>query len=327
MDATLVIASLTRAYSDTPNTAAPTMKSIDWASQVSVPVSNAKTEPYKLAPGETLSVFSGVRATGVDGTTQFTLALSTLASDRYRFTATSGTAPALRTDRGLTLNTASVVMAVNANQTVSMTSASGSFSAVQVGDVVFLPGPTTGDAATVFGVANEGLWSVLSVAGDGSSMQLARPADTTFDAAGETVTVASNAQVQAFSASGIQVGDQVNISAGFASSVQRSYTVLAVTPSWFEAVCSAALPIAAVATPGASGIQFFAAAKRFLRLLADQECIPRLNGDSGATNRMSPWAAGDKQLMADFCKVGPTWSLTVQNASATQMNLLVISAE
>lgn len=326
MDATLVLASLTQAYSDTPNTSAPAMKTVDWANQVSVAVANAKTDPYTIAPGDTQSIYSGVRSTGVDGTTQFTLTLSG-ASNRYRFTATAGTAPALRTDRGLTLATVAVTVTVNSNQTATVAANASAFSSVQVGDTVFIPGPTTGDATTVFNPLNEGSWSVLAVATDGSSMQLTRPSGEDFVAYGETVTVGSNIQLQAFSAAGVQVGDQVNISAGFAASVQKSFSVVAVNPKWFEVISTAALPISAVATPGASGIQFFSAAKRFIRILADQECIPRLNGDSGNTNRMSPWAPGDRAQMGEFVKVGPTWSLTIQNVSQTVMNVLVISAE
>lgn len=327
MDATLVLASLTQAYSDTPHTATPAMKSVDWASQVAVAVANAKTDPYKLAPGDTLSVFNGVRSTAVDGTTQFSLALSTLSSNRYRFTATAGTAPAFRTDRGLALATQSVTVTVNSNQTATVSANASAFSAVQVGDLVLIPGPSTGDAATVFNALNEGAWSVLSVATDGSSVQVTRLADVSFAAVTETVTVGANSQLVAFSAAGVQVGDQVNISAGFSASVQKSYTVAAVTPSWFEIVSTAALPVSAVATPGAAGIQFYSAAKRYIRILADQECIPRLNGDTGNSNRVSPWTPGDRALMGEFVKVGPTWSLTVQNASQSVMNLVVVSAE
>src|SRR6185436_2526952 len=153
MNATFNITTRSLAFSDpNGNGNDPQKRNVDWNSSISIAVNNPTSVPYTIAPGASLTLFDGSRAISADGTTQWTLSLSTLASDRYRFTNTAGTAPALRVDRNLTLNTVSVTVTANANQTATFTGTAGNFSAVQVGDTVFLPGPQTGDSATVFSV-------------------------------------------------------------------------------------------------------------------------------------------------------------------------------
>jgi hypothetical protein len=61
-----------------------------------------RVEPVVLAPRESRSIFSTSRSISADGTTAWTLTLSSSSRSRYRFTHSSGTAPALRTDRSLT---------------------------------------------------------------------------------------------------------------------------------------------------------------------------------------------------------------------------------
>lgn len=328
MNGTLKLIGTTLAYADVGVTSNPTRKYADWATQRTYAVANPKTEPYTVDPGATLTVFNGVRTTAVDGTTQFTLALSTLAPTRYRFTFSAGTDPILRTARALALATKSVTVTVNNNLTVTMASAALDWTAVQVGDTVFIPDTTTGDAAAPFNPLNVGYWTVLAVAGDGSSVQLARPSGTGFVGFSEVVTVASNAQVLAFSAAGVQVNDKVRISAGFSTTVQGTYKIIAVTSKWFEITSTLPLPTGVSALPGATGIQFFSSAKRYMRVEGDQSFILRWNGDASNLNQIDPWAPADGDQTGWDEKCGPVWSAIIVNLSpSAPLNLNVISAE
>ncbi len=327
MDGTLKLIGTTLAYADVGVTSNPMRKYADWAVQRSYKVANPKTEPYTVDPGATLTVFNGSRTMATDGTTQFTLTLSPLASTRYRFTFSAGTDPVLRTARALALATKTVTVTVNNNLTVTMASLVGDWTAVQVGDTVFIPGTTTGDAAAPFNPLNVGYWTVIAVAGDGSSVQLARPTGTSFIGYAEAVVVASNAQVLAYSAAGVQVGDKVRISAGFVAPVLGTYQVIAVTDKWFEITATAPLPTGVSALPGASGIQFFASAKRYMRVEGDQSFVLRGNGDVGSLNQVDPWAPADAEQTGWDEKCGPVWSAVIVNLSSTQLNLIVISAE
>jgi hypothetical protein len=329
MDGTLNLTQNVLAYGDVGKTSNPAKKYVDWSVQRSYTVANPKSDPYTVDPGSALTLFSGTRAVSVDNTTEFTLTLSPLAADRYRFAWTGvGTAPGFHTDRALTPNGHTFTLTANSNLTLTMASSTvGEFAAVQVGDVVYLPGISTGDAATPFSELNTGSWSVLAKDGTSTTLTLARPSQAAFVGASEVVLCNANTRIQAWAVAGVQVGDKVTISAGFPASVQNTYTVVAVTSKAFEVIATQPLPAATTAVPTATGIVFYTGAKRYVRFEADQECVVRLNGDTGNTNRMSPWEAGDPDQTAFFEKVGPCWSAVVVNLSSSPLNFLFISAE
>lgn len=282
----------------------------------------ARLEPIALAPRESRSIFSTLRTTSADGTTVWTLSLTT--RGRYRFTNSSGTAPALRTDRSLTPSGHQIQVAVNSNGTVTLTSnTSGEFTAVQVGDELFIPGVSTGDAAGSFDELNTGLWVVLSKTGS-TVLQVSRPAGTTFEAVAETVTVSSNSHLLAFSASGVRVGDKVKVSAGFATSVLQTYVVDRVSSSWFEVVATGTLPVSATATPGASGIVFYPYARRMCCVVTDQMIRVTANGE---TADVEPFAAGDPDGVGQWRLDGTLTSLSIENLTDSFADVQVVSGE
>ena len=286
-------------------------------------IQDPRGDTFSLDPQQSLSIFDGSRTTSIDNTTEFTLSLSTLASNRYRFTHTNGTAPVFRTDRALTANGSNITIVVNTNNTITLTSDNSDFGSVVVGDNVFIPGPTTGDSATVFAASNEGLWVVLSASA--TVLELSRPTGTGFQASAETVLLTSNAQLQAFSAAGVQVGDTVNIASGFASVVLRAYEIAAIHPSWFEVLSTAALPVSAVGIPGAANIAFYQFAKRLVYIEGDQQFLVQINGDTSSFQKVQPWLDGDEDLVGQHLHTGTVWSLTIENLSDSPLNLLVIS--
>jgi hypothetical protein len=158
-------------------------------------------------------------------------------------------------------------------------------------------------------------------------LSLSRLAGVAFEGASEVVTLTSSTQLRAYSAAGVQVGDSVSVSAGFAVATQKTYELVAVTDTFFEVLSSLPLPPETSVAPGAAGMIFYQNAKNFLYLEADQECIVRLNGSTDSTQRVAPVVAGDADRPGMYFKNGPTWSLTVVNASSTSLNLLVVGAE
>lgn len=327
MDGTLKLLNNTLAFADVGADSNPMRRFFDWRANRSYAVKNPTGIPHAVDPGASLNLFSGVRSLSTDGTTALRLDLSPLASTRYRFTWTGGTDPVLRQARALILSGRNVVVVVNSNLSVTFTTQAGDFGVVQVGDVIFIPDTTTGDAAAPFNPLNTGYWSVLAVDGAGAWVQLARPTGAGFLAYPETVAVTANAQVLAYGAAGVQVGDSVNLSAGFTAPVQGAYQIVAVTSKWFEVVATQPLPSAISATPGAAGFQVYTSAKRYVRFEADQSCCIRLNGDTGNSNQLTPWAPADPDQTASYEKVGPCWSATVVNLSSQSLNILFLSAE
>lgn len=312
----------------------PRKRYVDWLSQISgLEVTNPRSDKFELVPGETSTIFSGTRSLGIDNTTEFEITLTD--SSLYRITRTAGTQPAFRTNRNLTLNTEEVTVTLNNNAvaTFALDDLSlGTFAAVSVGDWVFIPGPTTGDSTTVFNTLNEGFWVVLAKgsvnAVANKSLTLARLTGEDFEAVAETVTLTSNDQLIAFSASGVQRGDTVKISSGFSSITQQSFIITDVTPTWIEFISTSNLPLEEDILPTASGLVIYSDAKRFLRVEADQPCIVRLNGDTGNTNELEPRAPGDETQCGYLEKWGPVWSLVIVNKSTTStLNVYVITAE
>lgn len=329
MSATLNLTSSVLAHGDLSSNNNPALRFVDWKRQVAgLAVENPVSERLTVQPGASTTVFDGSRSLGVDGTTAFDLTLTTLSADRYRLSKVSGTSPAFRTDRGLNLAGIQLTLVIQVNGSMLVTVASGTpFSALQAGDDVFIPGVTTGDLATVFAGENEGFWKVLAVGAAGANVTLIRPTCSDQSMLGEVVTPVSASQFQGFSGTGVQIGDKLDLSGGFATSAQKTFSIVAVTPTRVDFISTSPLAQESGILPGASGIKVYGNAKQFLRLEADQEAIIRLNGDTGSSIRLAPWVPGDPNGVAEFTKVGPTWGLAVINKSVQTLRVNVISAE
>lgn len=308
----------------------PLRRYADWTRHItSESVSNPSVEDFDLLPGETKLIFSGSRSTAVDGTTEFDLSLHPTQASVYRMTHSAGTAPSFRTSRALALDGEEVTISINNNATAVLAldgSSAKNFNAVQVGDTVFLPGVTTGDDANVFNLNNEGFWLVL--ARTTLTLTLRRRVGEAFVGVAETVTLTNDVQLQAFSSTGVQIGDSMEISAGFSALAHKVYIVAEVTPSWVQFLSTEPLPLEDGAVPAATGLAFYSQAKRFVRVEVDQDAILRLNGDTGSTLRLAPRIAGDQEAVAHFEAWGSFWSLTIVNRStAASMRVNVLAVE
>lgn len=326
--ATLNIYETIQIFTDTQISSNPLRSIPDYTQNYQlITVNNPKTNEYDINPGASMTVFNGSVATTIDGTTAFTTSINPILLNTYRFTWTGGTNPTLKTNRNLTLSGAIITATVNNNVLVTFSVSGGTFSGVTVGDTLWLPGPTTGDAFTPFNVLNQGLWTVIGV-GSSTSITVTRLAGEPFEGTSETQTLTSNGQFVAFAPSGIQVSNQVNISAGFSPVDFGTYTISNITPSFFEITSSLPLALETGITPGATGLVFYASAKRLLRVETDQQAVLQLNGDAGTGIQLMPLVAGDENNTSHFEMWGTVWSLTIINKSPGNiLNALVITAE
>lgn len=325
MDSILNLTTKITAYSDKTVSSNPRLRNFDWTRDMSgMAIGQPKSDKLEILPGATKLVFDGTRTTTVGVNTTFGITLSPLDPSRYRFTYGSGTNPTLRTDRAIDLTGVATTFTINANATANIGTASPAFAGVVVGDTIFVPHTTTGDTANVFSAANAGFWTVIAVLST-SNLQLARQAGEDFSGTTETQTPVSAAQVQAFSASGVQSGDAVDISAGF--SFQDTFVVDRVTANWFEIISSKAIPSEVGVAPGASGMVFYTDTKSFLYIEVDQEAVVRLNGTSNNADRLSPREPGSLTMPGVFMKTGPVWALSIVNRSSVVLTAYVVHAE
>lgn len=325
---TLNLYGLTLAYSDAVTNNNPGLRNIDWKRSIqNLAVENPATVPHKVGASTETTCFDATRSTGVDSTTAFTLSLSTQAPDLYRVSWTGGTDPVLRTARSVTTNGVALTLTVQGNGSLLLTAGTGTpFATTQAGDELMISGTLTGDSAGVFNALNQGRWTVLAIGSAGANVTLARPAGTEFQGASEVVTPADNTNLTVYGQVGVQPGDTVVISGGFAAVTQKTYEVEDVTSGYFEVRSSLPLPAESSITPHAAGISFFADGKRYIQVEVDQQATLRINGVLMGAD-MVPWMAGDPQQVASFSLTGPVYSLGIVNKSTSTLNAVVMSAE
>lgn len=313
-------------FDDLPASNTPQRRSVDWRRALqSIPVTKPQTQTIQIDALSETTVFDGTRTLTFDGTTQLALTLSDLDPSRYRLAWTGvGTAVGFRTNRNLTLSAGSVTLTLQANSTVVVTHDAGAvFGAVVVGDAVYIPGVITGDTG-LFNSLNEGLWTVLSAAA--GSLTIARLPGTVFSGATETVALSDNDQFQAYSSSGVQVGDTLDISGGFSTSSRTSYKVSSVTAKTVEFISTSPLALETI-IPGINSVKVYSAAKKYLMIESDQALAIKCNGSTDETNRIEPISSGNPNLVAFSEKWGTTYSLVLKNRTTVRANVLVISAE
>ncbi len=299
-----------------------------------IKVRRPESDDGVLAPGETQTLFSGVRSLTIDNSSTFDLSLSSILPSTYRLTCVSGTAPSFRVARAVTMNGEEIGIIINNNATVDFTLdefSSNTFVAIQVGDVVFIPGPTTGDSASPFSDINQGFWTVLAkgAVGSGANRKLTmkRPGGDIFQATDENVIVTANSQFQAFSSGAVQIGDSLRISSGFSSVTLQTYQISKVTSSWVEFFSSEPLPLESGIVPTASGISIYSDARDFIRLEVDQNAVVRLNGDPNDFNTISPMVTSDSERVGYFEKWGAIWSLVLVNQNqGSALNFRLLAA-
>jgi hypothetical protein len=325
MDAILNINSNAAAFGDQNLSNNPKRRFFDWTRNMNgLRIKNPKANTLTLYPGESRLVFDGKRTLGADVTTQWDS--KSLGSGVYRLSWNAvGTHPGLRTARAIPFVGIDITVSINNNSTVTMACSSNCFQNVQAGDNLYISLPTD-SGPKPFNPANGGFWVVLSASPN--AITLARPVGQSFNAAAETVVVTNTnlGPILAYSSTGVQVGDTVDINAGFQVPVQKSYEVLSVTSQWFEVSSVSPLPEEAAVQPGTTGITFYTSAKTFMRVEADQDALVYFNGYPVGV-RIIPVLAGDPGNMGWFENTGVIWTLTVINRSQNPLNLNVFSAE
>jgi hypothetical protein len=313
------------AFDDQNQTAAPKLVAVNWTRDtvVGVPVEAPSNDRFVLPSFASKNVFDGTVTLAYDNTTQFSVSLSNLSPSRYRLAWVGGTDPQFRTSRTVSVSGGSLTVVIQGNQTATVTHSAGAvFGNVQVGDDVFIPGATTGDAS-LFSPLNEGHWVVL--AASATELTLVRETGSVFSGVAETVAVTANTQFLAYSSDGVQIDNVVGFVSGFERSLLHNYEIVEVTSTFIEFQSSAPLPTTSSVTPGASSLVIYASAKQYVYIESDQEVAISLNGlNSGV---IVPFQAGNRDYPALYEITSVVYSLTVTNNSTQQASVRVISAE
>lgn len=314
------------AFDDNSASNNPSLRPVDWKrSFVGIPFENPVSQSKSIQPLSTVTLFDASISTTIDGTTEFSLSLSSLDSNRYIIKNTAGQVPTFRTARNTPISGGTISVTTSVNGLVMFTHSATPFGAVAVGDTVFIPGITTGDPAGVFNTLNEGTFTVVSATS--ASLVCVRPNGDFSGITEAGIAIAYNSVFQVFSSAGVQIGDSVLITNGFQLGARKTFSVLAVTDSRIEIQSTTPLADEVGTIPGATGMKFFSSAKRLIYIEVDQDAVVRLNGDTGDSNQISPLAPGDDSLRGVLLKHGNVWKLTLENKSTANMKTVVITAE
>lgn len=310
------------AYNDTKTSNNPSIRIFDVAYKLpGKPASKPKAEDYTVAPGATMPIFSGVRSTSIDGTTEFSLTKPNANQEIYRLTHTGGTAPAFRDARDLQIDN-TTELTVTVNGPIAVISHTGGTALdttdVQIGDFLKLT------ALSGFSQSNRGTFTII--AKTASSLTIRNS-----NAANETAVITAS-EVLAYSAGSnnkAQIEDKIKISAGFSVSSYGTYEISDVTPSYieFRACESNGMALETGIIPGAAGLTIYHSAKKFILIAAQQKCSIELNGNTSESCIVEPIEVNNPETPGLFMKHGLTYDLSVKNLSLEPLKIIIVSVE
>lgn len=312
-------------YDDASVNNNPQQRLPDWNRKIlGETVQNPQAQKFKVLPGATSSLFSGTRATGIDNTSSFSLGPAVEAST-YIVYSDGGTEATFRTKRNLTFIAETLTFTVDNNAVMSVTPSANptGWSTAIVGDWFYIS-----DANIAVDPVNWGFWVIIGITTALSGIKTLNLVRRTGEAFIGVNQSSISAAPEIFSSAGVQIGDSLELSAGFSSVSFGNYQVISVLPSKLTFFSSKALPGDLQVIPSTSGLTVYTSAKRLLRIESDQELIIRLNGDTNSHVRISPRTSGTSSGFGWIELWGPVWQLDVVNrSSVATANVFVLSAE
>lgn len=304
-------------YSDANSSNAPSLSNFKWARETNgLSVNNPQSLAFSLAPGETRSLFSGLRILTQNGSTQYSLTLKALTTNTYILSHSGGTAPDFRTPRSPGADATTQITATMNGPLVTFASTGGTPLALIAGGVV------VGDyvrLGNLFNQANQGEKKIIALTATSFTVE------NELGAAEGPITLGAGfaSQLQIYSALGVQVGDTLVISGGFSVVTQGSYKISAVGAEFIEFFSADALPTEGPITTQAVAVYY--AAKKLVYLEADQLCSMSLNGVAG--NEIKPFVINNGTIPGVFMRTSTIYSMSVTNNSTDPANLFLASVE
>jgi hypothetical protein len=310
------------AYSDPTSSNNPGMNNFKWNRDLnSIIVNNPINQAAAIAPGETRSLFSGVRVLAQDGTTQYSISLKPLSTNTYVLANVSGTAPNFRTPRVTGADATTQVTTQTNGPIVTFTSTGGtlfSLAGVSVGDFVSI--------GNLFNILNQGTFQII--AKTAASFTIENP--VAVNEGPITLGAGFASQIAIFSAAGVQINDTLVISSGFSQATWGSYEITAVYAESLEFSSTAALP---QETGILSQPAIYSNAKSLVYLESDSALNVIVNGVTVAS--LEPFIIPNASqpsfpptiVPGPFLLKATVYSLSVQNSGINPANVFFAAVE
>lgn len=282
-------------------------------------INEPASKSLTLPAGQTASLFSGSVSTSADNSTTWNIALKAGTSQTYVISKASGTSPAFRTARVSGADaTTQVTVVKNANLLV-FSSTGGTALNLIAGGVAVADEVRIG---TAFNVVNQGKFKIL--ARTATSFTIENPAGQ----AEGPITLGSGFadQINIFSANGVQVGDKVDIVAGFSSVSFGTYEITDVSPDSIEIYSVDSLPAESGVSNNPSAFLIYRDAKSFVYIESDKALQIQIDG-SASPNKLQPMIAGTTLVPGVFMSSSSMKSLNVTNMSLETATIFYVTAE
>lgn len=296
---------------------APSKNFFKWTRENQSSISQALSETFQIAPGESQTLFSGTVALTQDNTTQYSLALAPFQTSIYQLTNTAGTAPTFRTLRTIGSDaTTQVTTSVN-GPILTYTFTGGTLpnlASVQPGDNVLI-----GNDFSQFNQGSTGIWQIISKTTN--SFSVVNP--TGYVEGPITLGSGFANQVRIFSAAGVQIGDTLVISSGFSPVSWGSYQITQVVDNYLQFSYLGQLPSETSIT---TEVGVYSVAKTMVYMESNQNLTVTLNGGSPGPT-IVPIVSNGSVFPGMFLLNGITYSCAVTNNSINTANVTLLSAE
>ncbi len=307
-------------YQDANASNNPSQNNFKWNRDIQgINITEPASKSLTLPAGQTASLFSGSVSTSADATTEWNIALKAGTSQTYIISKSAGTSPEFRTARTSGADaTTEVTVTKNANL-LTFTSTGGTALDLIVGGVV------VGDEVRIgslFNVVNRGKFKVLARTATSLTIE-----NAVGQAEGPITLGAGFAdQINLFSADGVQVGDKVDVVAGFSSVTFGTYEITDVSPDSIEIHSIESLPSESAITNSPDALLIYRDAKNFVYIEADQSLEIKID-NSATPNKLEPMRAGTAQVPGVFMSSASMKSLEVTNKSMETATIFYVTAE
>ncbi len=308
------------AYRDVTDTNNPSLNHFKWNRDLQgLNVSEPTSKCVELQAGQSLILFSGTVSTNSDLTTTWDIALKAGSSNLYQISHNGGTAPDFRTSRAIGSDATTEVTVTKNAKLLTFQATGGtiwdlSAAGVAVGDEVRIAGG--------FNAVNQGKFKILSFSVNSFTVE-----NEIGQAEGPIVLGADFAtEVQVFSADGVQVGDKVDVLAGFSSVTFGTYDIVDVNPDYIEIFSSESLPIETAVSNNPDALLIYQDAKQFLFIESDKKLDIKING-STITNEIIPMTAGTDKKPGFFMSSASLKSAEIINKDQSTATIFYVTAE
>jgi hypothetical protein len=305
-----------QAYEDFNPSNNPSKSNFKWTKDVNgIQASNPTSQSFDLAPGETKILFNGTRTLLHDITTQYSISQKPLTSNTYILSAVAGTMPNFRTPRSIGIDaTTEVTVTINGPLMTLASTGGASFNltTVQIGDFVKI--------GSLFNQLNQGTFQILSKTSNSFTVEneAVMPEGPIVLGAGFA------AQVQIYSAAGVQVSDTLIISGGFSVVSQNSYKVTDVSADSLEFYYTGILPVESNILT--NSLYIYSSAKKLIYMESNKKVALTINGTLIAAN-IEPATICNVQQSGVFMMQSTIYSLSVTNNSIDSASVFLAAIE